>query len=285
MDCKLRALTAASLTLLFAAAANAAVVFDENFEDVGDGNAITTANTDFTSIFQTASQVYTGRQDTGNLFLNGTDNIYAEIDDNGTGDGGLRYIGPVGQFTSSYTFRFEFYEPTSAGDDGALNFRLGVDDQSSGSTQNETGPQFALDDGEISGSSGGTDATGAYLLDTPYIIDVVVTNGGAITYTGEDGTPETLADDRYDVFFTNQLTGVTTQEIDDAIFRISAAGTPATTQDHNGFTVQQFSGNGVQLTFLDNIQVIDEPSVIPEPASLALLGLGGLMLLPRRRRA
>ena len=282
-----RPLITAALSLcvtgLTVGTSSAAVVFDEDFEDVGDGNAITTANTDFTSIFKTSNQVYTGRQDTANLFLNGTDNIYAEIDDNGGGDGGLRYIGPMSQFTSSYTFRFEFYEPASAGDDGQLNFRLGVDDQSS--SQNETGPQFALDDGVISGSSGGTDDTGAYLLNTPYIIDVVVTNGGAITYTGENGTTEALADDRYDVFFTNQLTGVTTQEIDDAIFRISDDGTPATTQDHNGFTVQQFGGNGVQLTFLDNIQVIDEPTVIPEPASLALLGLGGLMLLPRRRRA
>ena len=34
------------------------------------------------------------------------------------------------------------------------------------------------------------------------------------------------------------------------------------------------------FTVLDNFAIND---VIPEPASLALLGLGGLMLLPRRR--
>ena len=33
------------------------------------------------------------------------------------------------------------------------------------------------------------------------------------------------------------------------------------------------------------VTVLDNFSIIPEPASLALLGLGGLMLLPRRRRA
>ncbi len=57
----------------------------------------------------------------------------------------------------------------------------------------------------------------------------------------------------------------------------------------NGLAIQiQFfdpnGGNGSKQAGLDNI-VLDETANIPEPSSLALLGLGGLLLLRRRRHA
>lgn len=42
--------------------------------------------------------------------------------------------------------------------------------------------------------------------------------------------------------------------------------------------------NAGRFISVDNIVVNGTASAIPEPASLALLGLGGLMLLPRRKR-
>lgn len=44
------------------------------------------------------------------------------------------------------------------------------------------------------------------------------------------------------------------------------------------------SANNFDTRFIDNLVVTASPSVIPEPSSLAVLGLGGLVLARRRRR-
>ena len=46
-------------------------------------------------------------------------------------------------------------------------------------------------------------------------------------------------------------------------------------------------GGGTQYTYIDNVDIFtdDDDTVVPEPGSLALLGLGTLMMVKRRRRA
>jgi len=98
-------------------------------------------------------------------------------------------------------------------------------------------------------------------------LDIVIN----VTGSGVSYQSKTVAHDTYDVWLNGNLI------ID------GAAGQG--TGDTKAISGLRFRAAGNGRMFYDNVEVRDEAFVIPEPASLALLGLGGLMTLGRSRRA
>lgn len=91
---------------------------------------------------------------------------------------------------------------------------------------------------------------------------------------GDDSLEATIVDNqRLNTTFTNygggaNLQGAAFQSLDSIEIRVVFHG----------------NNQGGGFNEVDNVVLTGESVLIPEPASLALLGLGGLCLLPRRRR-
>ncbi len=106
--------------------------------------------------------------------------------------------------------------------------------------------------------------------DTYYHVDLVLNRTGSTLtdYFGE----QDLAADEAD-FWVNGVLGVW------------GIDTTDDTPGHNGLLEMEIEGRyGEEAGSLDNWVVRDEAYVVPEPATLALLALGGLGALTRRRR-
>ena len=246
-------------------AVTAALLFDDFEPYTVNANVPTSGMWGF--IGGTGNTNKTRNQSTATPF--GGPNQYAElIDDEGFGGGeGIRIMSDqvsagVGAVT---TFSFDFYEPTGG---GASVIRAGYsvdDDLNSGENRNF----FTLDDGTLGGVSGGDD--NSYNLDTAYTVYMIFNDtGSSLVYEGG-----TIAAGEAHVWL---------EELDSGNFVF--AGTSSTSANNGasyrvGF--RTFSTEAQSL-LVDNVALDAGVGVtIPEPTSLALLGLGGLLLSRRRR--
>ncbi len=134
-------------------------------------------------------------------------------------------------------------------------------------------------------------------------IGTLNTNNGNVTWNGDAGS---FAQMKFELDNTSNLALAATADriaLGTGVFTKGTAGlfqfdflntgavnntyTLLTFGSSTGFTVGDFSytnlGGGLSGDFILNANSL-QFAIIPEPASLALLGLGGLLMLPRRRR-
>jgi len=264
----------AAVTAVGLAAASADAAFLEDFEDVSADGAVTTSNTDYTSANTDTGTSMTGRTDTGDLFGEGTSNIYAELIDTSTDNG--NFLGaPVSGLTNVATFQFDFHDRNTAGK--GAGFRISTETDN---TPTDEQVQVIVQEGSFNiRSNGGNAATGSYDEDTTYTLTIFANNSGA-TIAGYFGG-EDLENDTYDVWLT-QGSGASTLVQGGNLFEDGGANVAFGNTSAFTFT----SASGVDF-LLDNVEVtagIDTGRVnpIPEPASLALLGVGSLLMLGGR---
>ena len=249
-----------------ASTAAGAVVISEDFEGIASITDGAFTNND------------NGSLDTaGDPFNLGSGNTYVRQDDGSTTSGGFVGIldSPTVQSAadgSVFSVNFLFNEPTVADRNDNIAFRVG-DSQDS----NAVAIDLRFDDGVLSASNSGSTMTAAYALDTVFGLDVVGNESGAtITYNGG----ETLPNDSYDVYLTDAA-GNTTLVLNDQGFR--------NTGETLDTVIFQTFGSARQQFAYDNFRLSDDATVlgvtpIPEPASVAAMGLLGLVALRRRSR-
>ena len=254
---------------LAAASAHAVVIETEDFEGATGVNYNGTvyqgerADTDDNSGVVTDSTTFAGF---------GADNTFVRQETNGDNFSAVGVNDDYGSLDNGLlSFNFHFSEPTAAGQDTEARFYIG----------GNTGDRpvwLNFNNGTISPE--GDAATASYLLDASYAIDVVANESGStVTYNGS----ETVANESYDVYLTTS-SGSTTQIFDDVAFQ------------ELGVNIDSFYfvvADGNQTFSHDSITITDDEAVIlgyanvvvPEPASLALVGLGSLLICSRRRRS
>ena len=216
---------------------------------------------------------------TGDPFLLGSSNQYVRQNDGSTSSSTRVGIldGVPSLDEGIFSVNFLFNEPTVANRNDAIVFRAGENQDS-----NNVNVDINFNNGTL-GAFGATAVPGAYLLDTVYGFDVVVndTTTALTDYRGD----EDLAAESYDVYLTTAA-GSTTLVLNDVGFRNSGGDDEVI----DSVFFQTFNSARQQFTF-DNFILTDDEAVvrgvssIPEPASLALVGLGTLCLLGRRRSA
>ena len=256
-------LIAASAFGLATASAPAVVLIDEDFEGIDD-IADDTAFTD---------NIGGSLDTTGDPFNLGAGNQYVRQDDGGSGStrvGALNSLEVLNE--SVFSVNFLFNEPSVANRNEAIVFRAG-DSQDS----NAVNVDVFFNNGTL-GAFGATPVPGAYLLDTLYGFDVVVNDTAAALTDYRGG--EDLASNSYDVYLTTS-TGVTARVLDDVAFRNGELNIDSVFFQTFGSAQQQFTFDNFILT--DDEAIVRGVSSIPEPASLALVGLGAMCLLGRRR--
>ncbi len=175
-------------------------------------------------------------------------NQYLQILDASTAFSAVFGAGAEAGSGGDLALQLDFSEPTGGGN-GGFNLRLG-----SANANASAGPDLFFNNGTLLVNNGSSVPTlGTYSLDTTHSLLLSIDDDANTYDVTLDGV---LIGD--DVTFRNAVT------ISDLFFQVS-------------------SGN--QQTFnVDNL-VLSDSAAIPEPASLALLGLGGLLLMGRRRSA
>jgi len=165
------------------------------------------------------------------------------------------------------TFSFDFSEPTGGGDSNLI-----VGYSTNGDDLNGTGSRqtINLNNGTITGLA--SVASDTYDLDTAYTLYMIYNDSGSdVNYDG--GT------------ITNGDAHIWIEELDSGNFIFvgtSSEQNPGTVATSYRVGFRSFS-TFVQAVQIDNVELTLGAAAVPEPASLALLGLGGLLLTRRRR--
>ncbi|HMP07370.1 MAG TPA: PEP-CTERM sorting domain-containing protein [Lacipirellulaceae bacterium] len=167
---------------------------------------------------------------------------------NGSSNASIRYSVATTAYSQGtadeISVQFDFFQPNSGGQ--SLNLRLGQN------ANNLAGPDVFIANGDI----------------TVNQLNVATTSTNQYDPTQVNTLLLSVAGGKYSL----SINGVI--KLSNLDFRNAGVGIPE---------VGWFIGNtAVQTMYVDNI-LISNTSAIPEPASLSLLGLGGLALLRRRR--
>lgn len=234
----------------------AAVSFDADFGDTTDG---------LTTLPDVGSRALTNATaaaiaDTGNVFGEGVDNGVLSLKE--TGVNPVQYRGFFNPDNNNDgTYSFDFFEAGAT--DGYLRVQFFGNGSNNHILQFENG---ALS--QLSGGGAGSpiaEVAGVYAVGAAHHIDILFNARNGLE---TNGTSFSVAADTYQVYVDGSLkfTGVLSGRTDvDQVRLITNAET-------TGFLI-------------DNVVALDEQFVvIPEPMSLSLVGLAGLLLSPRRRR-
>jgi len=251
----------------------AAIVFSEGFETPASGASITSSNTNFTTAGTSSSGLsFTTTTDTGDIFGNGTSNKFNQTVDTTAAAISIRVddlsdasLGNLATFSASYRY---------TGSNTGFVFRVALIDGATGSANYNA----AASGGELT-------SFGGFSSSTTYRFDLVANNtGSALTnYYGD----EDLASGAYDLFVTSLDGTFQTRVKNDVAFINFPTPGDSDADGFDSFSLQTFtSSTGIELAW-DDVEVRNEAFVtipIPEPSSTALLSLGGLALILRRRR-
>jgi len=245
------------LTLLAGAASlqslTAAVIYDEDYETT----PLDTSDTSYSTQNLEDENVATPF---------GSPNQYFRMDSS------VQFVRLNDLLSPLTTYQFDMYEP-SAGAAGTMNFGIGNFDINN--TRSYT--SWTLDDGVITNSYLTTTVSGSaptLSLDTHYTAFVLYNGSGSTQNIS--GAGSATIDDGHTALFFYDVEGGTL--IDGG--RYSSSNSSFTPDD---FLFREFSGDDNDL-LIDNVTVQDTLTVVPEPSSLALLGLAGLLTLGLVRR-
>lgn len=253
-------LLAASLFAAIGLSADAGIVFSDDFESDTVGNE----PAGWDSVSGTNNITV---QSSSTAF--GASNQYLNFNDVATG--GLSLFKQTTDIDGVVsTFSFDFYEPDAAGD---ASISVGYA-TASGDINGSAAMRVSLDNGTITFSSGQVVAgTKTYSEDTAYRFYFIVNDSAVSTaYTSPGGGSETLAGGEFDLYF---------QELSSSTFTYAGTGSIDVGDSLGRLGFRTFS-TGDQVVLLDNVEVVTGV-VIPEPASLVLIGMGGAFLFPVRR--
>jgi hypothetical protein len=257
------------LALCLAPAASATIIFHETFEgqDLGALPASATSLpkvTYYDPAFVTGLVVSTNtgtsltvKNDGG---LNAAPNKYLELKDT-SATNTVRYAVTTSAYADGVnkemSLQFDFLQPATG--DNSWNLRLGKE----GNANTDAGPDIFFLYDEAATTKGR--------------VAVVQHTGGTITYGNKWNlnTVNTMlisvVDGKYSLTLNGELLGSDLNFRNSGVTAIEVVG-----------WFQSTTGQGTM--YIDNI-IISNSSAIPEPASLALIGAGGALMLLRRRRA
>lgn len=248
---------------------HAAVLFSDDFESY-DADANLPGASQW-NVDGRANYMVVRDEDTATPF--GAPNHYLQLNDTGSGNGDfLRVLTPnlAGTHNAVTTLQFDFYEPSTGGNDSIIFGYAGIDGPRYDLNAGGGRARATLDDGTIGMVSGGH--TTEYDMDTAYTIYLIF-NDTATDFSYGGGSVAA---------FTAHLWF---EELGSGVFNFAGVIDAANNPDTDGYKVGFRTFNGPQQEiWVDNFSVYEgAPAAIPEPTSALLGGLGFLMLLRRRR--
>lgn len=215
--------------------------------------------------------------DTGDIFGAGTSNNYLDIDNNNIG---------VNQYSPSFTndtgilsYSFNFIVAATSTDD-ELAMVL-----NNGTNTADIVWEMRLRDNQVAmiGSNGAS--APSLTAGRLYKIDMVTnTSGAAVTYNAGALGTQTLANNRFDAYLTDTVTGSNSlQFASEATFRSDGQIAGSSTIVTTNLMFRNHASRPVDIQ-LDNV-TLETISAIPEPTSVSLMGLmlGGALLRRRRK--